>query len=82
MHTTTDLARRTAVKLELRGRGLAARLRRGEEGQGTVEYVALIMLVGAMMAAVVAVGGKDFHIADTIGDKLNKLVKNVGNAKS
>lgn len=78
---TTDLARRAAVELELRGRDAVARLRREDRGQGTVEYVALIMLVGALMAAVVAAGGKDFDIANTIGKKLKDMVKNVGSAK-
>lgn len=31
-----------------------AHVRRGEQGQGTVEYVALILLVAALLAGVVA----------------------------
>lgn len=78
--TTTDLARRTAVELQVRHLTLRDRLRaRGDSGQGTVEYVALILLVGAILSAVVASGvGHDFKIGKTIGDKLNDTVNTVG----
>lgn len=55
---------------------------RGDGGQGTVEYVALILLVGAILSAVVASGaGKHFNIADTIGKKLSSVVNTVGDGK-
>ncbi|WP_354697845.1 hypothetical protein DSM112329_03495 [Paraconexibacter sp. AEG42_29] len=71
--TSADLARRACVELELR-----CRAPRGDRGQGTVEYVALILLVGAIMTAVVAAGGKSFNIGDTIGDKLKTMIETVG----
>ncbi len=80
-HTTSDTgtaltlaARRAAVWMHIRARPL-----RDEHGQGTVEYVALILLVGAILSAVVAAGGgKDFNIASTIGNKLGDMIKSVG----
>jgi hypothetical protein len=70
----THVARRTAVGLQLRLVAL-----REDRGQGTVEYVALILLVGAILSAVVAAGGgKDFNIAATIGNKLSDMIKSVG----
>lgn len=77
--TTTHLARRTAVELQVRHLTLRDRLRaHGDGGQGTVEYVALILLVAAMLTAVVAAAGKNFDIAQTIGKKLNDTIKTVG----
>jgi hypothetical protein len=50
-----------------------------EPGQGTVEYVALILLVGAILTAVVAAGhGQNFKIAETIGHKLSEVINTVG----
>jgi hypothetical protein len=70
----THVARRTAVSLQIRALAL-----RDDRGQGTVEYVALILLVGAILSAVVAAGGgKDFNIASTIGSKLSDMIKSVG----
>lgn len=51
-----------------------------EAGQGTVEYVALLFLVGAVFTAVVASGkGKDFgltrQITDTLKNTLGDLAK-------
>jgi hypothetical protein len=52
---------------------------RSEAGQGTVEYVALILLVGAILTAVVAAGhGQNFKIAETIGHKLSDVINTVG----
>jgi hypothetical protein len=52
---------------------------RREVGQGTVEYVALILLVGAILTAVVAAGhGQNFKIAETIGHKLSEVINTVG----
>ncbi len=72
-----DAARRAGVALEVRRMAL-----RDDRGQGTVEYVALILLVGAILSAVVASGaGKHFNIADTIGKKLASVVNTVGDGK-
>jgi predicted regulator of Ras-like GTPase activity (Roadblock/LC7/MglB family) len=56
----------------------ASRLR-SERGQGTVEYVALILLLAFVFAAVVKVAnGEDFDIGKTIVDKLKGSVEGVG----
>ena len=71
------------------GRGHAAlmlagqRLRR-EGGQGTVEYVALILLVAAVMAAVVSVGRKGTDgttIAGKVTSALKESIDSVGAKK-
>ena len=55
-----------------------ASLRR-ERGQGTVEYVALILLLALVFAAVVKFGaGKDFDIGKTIVTKLKEAIDGVG----
>jgi Flp pilus assembly pilin Flp len=57
------------------------RLRREDRGQGTVEYVALILLLALVFAAVVKFGaGKDFDIGKTIVDKLKSAIDGVGDA--
>ena len=48
-----------------------------ERGQGTVEYVGLIMLLAAVMA-VVATAGKDAGIAKTIVTKLKAVIDGIG----
>jgi hypothetical protein len=67
---------------ELMGRAHAAMLR-GERGQGTVEYVGLILLIGAVLAVVVgagsSAGGAD--IANTIVGKLKSTIEGVGVVK-
>jgi hypothetical protein len=51
-------------------------------GQGTVEYVALLLLVAGILTAVVAAGaGKHFNIAQTVGNKLNEVIGGVGKTK-
>ena len=60
---------------ELMGRA-HARLAQ-EQGQGTVEYVGLIMLLAAVMAAV-ALAGKDSNIASTIVNKLKSAINGIG----
>jgi Flp pilus assembly pilin Flp len=60
---------------------LAALPRDRERGQGTVEYVALILLLALVFAAVVKFGaGKDFDIGKTIVDKLKDAIDGVGDA--
>jgi hypothetical protein len=48
-----------------------------ERGQGTVEYVGLIMLLAAIMA-VVATTGKDAGIATAIIQKLKGAIASIG----
>ena len=56
-------------------------LRRDQRGQGTVEYVALILLLALVFAAVVKFGaGKDFDIGKTIVTKLKEAIDGVGEA--
>lgn len=66
---------------------LAARLhhrlllvRQGERGQGTVEYVALAMLIAAVMAGVVIAGGKlqGGGIAQAVTDKVKAAIGAAG----
>ena len=47
-----------------------------ERGQGTVEYVGLIMLLAAIMAVVAKTGG-DAGIAKTIADKLKGAIEGI-----
>ena len=52
---------------------------RRQHGQGTVEYVALILLLALVFAAVVKFGaGKDFDIGKTIVTKLKEAIDGVG----
>jgi hypothetical protein len=54
-----------------------------QRGQGTVEYVALILLVAAVLAAAVtAVGGKSFDLQTIIVDKLKDAISTVSDAGS
>jgi Flp pilus assembly pilin Flp len=56
---------------------------RDERGQGTVEYVGLILLIAAVIAGVVAMGAtlKGGGIAETIVNKLKEAVDGAGDAK-
>ena len=68
---------------ELMGRGHAGVLRRRawcERGQGTVEYVGLVLLVAVLLAGVVkATGGfSDTGIAEAIVKKLKGAITGVG----
>jgi hypothetical protein len=70
---------------ELMGRVHAARVGRlwgaGERGQGTVEYVGLILLVGILLAGVVT-ASKGFDdknsIAGAVMNKLKSAIDGVG----
>lgn len=67
---------------ELMGRihAALAGLRR-EGGQGTVEYVGLILLLAVVLAGVVSAAhgfSDDKSIAKTVVDKLNTAIKGVG----
>jgi hypothetical protein len=59
---------------ELMGRAHAAALR--ERGQGTVEYVGLVLLIAAILAGVVAIGDtlKGGGIAETVVQKLKDTI--------
>jgi hypothetical protein len=54
-----------------------------DRGQGTVEYVALILLVAGVFAAVVTAGGgkTGSSIAGKITSKITEQINNVGDAK-
>jgi Flp pilus assembly pilin Flp len=72
-HITTILNRTRDVTLR------AAVAVRDERGQGTVEYVALILLIATVMTAVVLAKGLDAHgIATTIVGKLKHSIDTVG----
>ncbi len=59
------------------GRGVAAL--RDERGQGTVEYVALMLLVAGLMAGVIAAAGpmKGGGIAQVVVNKLKQAIDGV-----
>ncbi len=64
----------------------AHRVRRSlasERGQGTVEYVGLILLVAVILAGVVKASGglKDSTIAEAVIKKLKGAIDSVGEAK-
>jgi Flp pilus assembly pilin Flp len=56
------------------------RLRDGERGQGTVEYVALAMLIAAVMAGVVVAAGglKGGGIAQAVVEKVKAAIGSAG----
>ena len=66
---------------ELMGRAHAAAVR--EDGQGTVEYVGLILLVAVILAGVVKASGglKDSTIAEAVIKKLKGAIDSVGEGK-
>jgi len=54
---------------------------REERGQGTVEYVGVMLLLGTVLAAVVAVATKNkegFGLAETITTEISQAIKSVG----
>jgi hypothetical protein len=59
---------------ELMGRVHAAAL--GRRGQGTVEYVGLVLLIAAILAGVIAIGDtlKGGGIAETVVKKLKDTI--------
>ena len=67
----------TRIAFALGGERMTA-LRRGERGQGTVEYVALILLVAALLAGVVAATRRssigDGGIARAIVTKIREAI--------
>ena len=77
---THRLFGRLHVWLVLLVASTTARLRAApERGQGTVEYVALILLVAAVLAAAVAAAGKTrFELAGTVTKQLKTAIDTVG----
>jgi hypothetical protein len=57
-------------------------LARREEGQGTIEYIGLILLIAGIMAAVVALKTKSGDdIGKTVVSKMKDSIDSVGDAK-
>ncbi|HYF25465.1 MAG TPA: hypothetical protein VD931_06975 [Baekduia sp.] len=56
---------------------------RREDGQGTIEYVGLIMLLAAILAAVVAAArkGGDFDLTKVIVEKIKTAIGESSGAK-
>lgn len=52
----------------------------GQRGQGTVEYVGLVLVVAFIVGAVIKASGglSDVGIAKTVAEKLNAAVEGVG----
>jgi hypothetical protein len=67
---------------ELMGRAHAALM--SERGQGTVEYVGLVLLIAAVLAGVVAVGEslKGGGIAETVVKKLKDTITDLDGGTS
>ena len=58
---------------------LARRSTDPERGQGSVEYVALILLVGGVLAAAVALAGEaNLNLAKIISKKMEDTINAVG----
>jgi hypothetical protein len=52
---------------------------RREEGQGTVEYVGIMLLLATVLTAVVAAAnGEDFNLATTIVNEVKQAISRVG----
>lgn len=60
-----------------------ARLLQDVRGQGTVEYVGLMLLIATLLTGVVAAGAslKGGGVAKEIVDKLNDTIQSVGGGK-
>jgi len=60
-----------------------ARALRGEAGQGTVEYVGLMLLLAALLTGVVVAAGtlKGGGVAQEVANKLKETIGSVGKAK-
>ncbi len=61
-----------------------ARMLHEQRGQGTVEYVGLMLLLATLLTGVVAVAGglKGGGLAQEIVSKLKDTIENVGSSKS
>jgi hypothetical protein len=76
--------RELVVRAQVAAHQLGRRLERGagERGQGTVEYVGLILLVALLMVGMVAAmkgfqGKQGLELAETIVDKIRAAVNQV-----
>jgi hypothetical protein len=68
---------------ELIWRLSAARDGGAQRGQGTVEYVALMLLVAGLLAAVITLASKKGGgITDAIVNKFTETIKGVGEGKN
>jgi hypothetical protein len=57
----------------------AVRALRREDGQGTVEYVGIMLLLATVLTAVVAAAkNKDFNLASTIVNEVKQAISGVG----
>ena len=64
------------AELHHAARAVRRRLAAAQEGQGTVEYVALILLVAAVLAAAVALSkGQSFSLQKEITDQMKDAIK-------
>ena len=75
-----ELLFRLSLRAQAAGWGLAGP--RAERGQGTVEYVGLILLVALLMVGMVAAmkgfqGAQGLELAETIVDKIRSAVNKV-----
>ncbi len=58
---------------------MLVRMMRREDGQGTVEYVGIMLLLATVLTAVVAAAsGKDFNLATTIVNEVKQAISGVG----
>ena len=58
---------------------MLVRMMRREDGQGTVEYVGIMLLLATVLTAVVAAAsGKDFNLATTIVNEIKQAISGVG----
>ena len=67
---------------ELMGKAHAA-LARGQRGQGTVEYVGLVLLMAVLIAGVVKASGgfSDTGIAEAVVKRLKAAIDGVGSGR-
>jgi hypothetical protein len=60
-----------------------ARIANGQAGQGTVEYVGLMLLLVGLFVGVIAAAGRlpDGGVAKAVAAKLKETIESVGDAK-
>ena len=67
------------LKTTWRSMSMLVRMMRREDGQGTVEYVGIMLLLATVLTAVVAAAsGKDFDLAATIVNEVKQAISGVG----
>lgn len=72
-----DLITRRAVAAQQFVAGLVAGARRDDRGQGSVEYVGIILVVAALIAALILTAATT-NIDETIIQKIEEAVANLG----